>query len=116
MIKMSELKNQDAVDKEVKEIDNLTKITPRFSAWTEEDKIIIRVVIPGVDRKDIEMKALQDRFLLRARRDEIMYDLDLALDIDIEPNTAKAEYKEGLLRAEFKRLNPLDHAYEVPIE
>ena len=88
---MSESKKENALNKEVKEIEELTKITPRFSAWTEDDKIIIRVVIPGVDRKDIEMKALQDRFLLRARRDDIMYDLDLGLDIDIEPSTAKAK-------------------------
>lgn len=113
---MSESKNEKVVDKAVKDVQNMTKITPRFTAWTEDDNIIIRVVIPGVNRNDIEMKALQDRFLLRARRDDIMYDLDLGLDIDIEPKSAKAEYKEGLLRAEFKRMNPLDHAYEVPIE
>ena len=113
---MSESKNENAVSKEVKSVENLTKITPRFTAWTEEDKIIIRVVLPGVDRNNIEMKALSERFLLRARRDEFLYDLDLGLDIEIDPKTAKAEYKEGLLRAEFSRVNPLDKAYEVPIE
>lgn len=113
---MSESKNENAVSKEVKDVETLTKITPRFTAWTENDKIIIRVVLPGVDKKDIEMKALQDRFLLRAQRDDFLYDLDLGLDVDIEPTTANAIYTEGLLRAEFKRLNPLDKAYEVPIE
>jgi HSP20 family molecular chaperone IbpA len=104
---MSDSKNENAA--------NLTKITPRFTAWTEDDKIIVRVVLPGVNKNDIEMKALQDRFLLRARRDEIMYDLDLGLDIEIDPSQCKAEYTEGLLRAELKRHNPLDEAYEVPI-
>ena len=113
---MSDSKIENTVEKEVKEVENLTKITPRYTAWTEDEEIIIRVVLPGVDRKNIEMKALQDRFLLRARRDKILYDLDLGLDIDIEPSSAKAEYKEGLLRTKFKRLNPLDKAYEVPIE
>lgn len=113
---MSESKNENAVSKEVQEVENLTKVTPRFTAWTEDDKIIIRVVLPGVDKKDIEMKALQDRFLLRAQRDEFLYNLDLGLDIDIEPSSAKASYTEGLLRTEFKRLNPLDKAFEVPIE
>lgn len=105
---MSDSQNENAVKR-------LTKVRPRFTAWTEDDKVIVRVVLPGVDKKDIEMKALQDRFLLRAKRDEIMYDLDLGLDIDIEPNQSTANYSEGLLRAELKRHNPLDEAYEVPI-
>jgi len=106
----SESKNNNA-----KDVENLTKITPRFTAWMENDKIIVRVVLPGVDSKDIEMKALQDRFLLRARRENFLYDLDLGLDVDIEPNNAKAEYKEGLLRVELIRHDPLDDAYDVPI-
>ena len=110
---MSKSKNENAANKE---FENLTKITPRFTAWTEDNKIIIRVVLPGVNSKDIEMKALEDRFLLRARRDRFMYDLDLGLDLEIDPKTAKAEYKEGLLRAEFNRVYPLDKAYEVPIQ
>jgi HSP20 family molecular chaperone IbpA len=98
------------------EVENLTKVTPRFTAWMEDDKIIVRVVLPGVERKNIEMKALQDRFLLRARRENLLYDLDLGLDVDIEPDNANAEYKEGLLRIELIRHNPLDDAYNVPIQ
>ncbi|MBN2156708.1 MAG: hypothetical protein JW776_11765 [Candidatus Lokiarchaeota archaeon] len=112
----TEKEKTELVNKQVNEVENLTKITPRFTAWMEEDKIIVRVVLPGVDKKDIEMKALQDRFLLRARREQYLYDLDLGLDVDIEPNNSKAEYKEGLLRAELKIHDPLLEAYEVPIQ
>ena len=101
--------------KNEKNVENLTKITPRFTAWMEDNKIIVRVVLPGVDSENIEMKALQDRFLLRAKRENILYDLDLGLDVDIEPNNAIAQYREGLLRVELIRHNPMDDAYDVPI-
>jgi HSP20 family molecular chaperone IbpA len=115
MMKMSD-SNEAKINEEMQQVENLTKVTPRWSAWTEDDKIILRAVLPGVNKDDIEMKALQDRFLLRARRDEIMYNLDLGLDLDIKPQDTKAEYSEGLLRVELKRVDPLDNSYEVPIE
>jgi len=112
---MSDTQLKTEINKE-SENEYLYKVTPRFSAWMEDDRFIVRVVLPGVDKKDIEMKALQNRFLLRAKREKVLYDLDLSLDIDIKPNSSKAEYKEGLLRVEFTRVNPLDDAFIVPIE
>lgn len=92
------------------------RVTPRYTAWMEGDKIIIRSVLAGVEAKDIEMKALKDRFLLRAARDDVLYDLNLDLNAEIEPEKTKAEYNQGLLRVELQRHNPLDDAYDVPIE
>lgn len=91
------------------------KIRPRYTAWPEEDKIIIRAVIPGVKKSDIQMKALKEKFMLRAPRKDILYQLDLDLNVEIEPENSKSTYNEGLLRVELKRHNPLDDAYEVPI-
>ena len=92
------------------------KVTPRHTAWSEEGKIIIRVVLPGVDKKDIEMKALRDKFLLRGKRDDILYKLDLDLNFNIDPEKTETSYKEGLLRVELKVHNPMDDAFDVKIE
>ena len=91
-------------------------ITPRYQAWSEDDNIELRVVLPGVDKKDIEMKALSDTFMLRARRDDILYRLDLDLNVDIDTKKIKAEYHEGLLKVTMVRHDPLDDAYNVPIQ
>ena len=55
-------------------------------------------------------------FTLRAKRDDILYTLDLDLGVDIEPKETKATYEEGLLRVELKRYKPLEHAFNVKIE
>jgi HSP20 family protein len=91
-------------------------ITPRYQAWSEEDNIELRVVLPGVEKKDIEMKATTDSFMLRAKRDGVLYRLDLDLNVDVDTKKIKAEYHEGLLKVQLVRHNPLDDAFVVPIQ
>jgi len=90
--------------------------TPRYQAWSEDENIEIRVVLPGVDKKDIEMKALSDTFMLRANRDDILYRLDLDLNTEIDTKKIKAKYHEGLLSVSLVEKNPLDDAFVVPIQ
>ncbi|MBD3353701.1 MAG: hypothetical protein GF364_19610 [Candidatus Lokiarchaeota archaeon] len=111
---MTKKENQEISEFEKKEPKYRT--IPRYTAWSEDEKIIVRVALPGVKREDIEMKALKDLFMLRATRDEILYSLDLELNVDIVPENTKTEYEEGLLRIELERYNPLQDAYNVPIQ
>ncbi len=92
------------------------EITPRYNAWIEGSKLFIQVVIPGVKKEDISLKALEDRFVLTASRDQsVEYHLDLELNFKIEPTKVKSQYHEGLLKVEFERYNALEHAFTVPI-
>jgi HSP20 family protein len=90
-------------------------VVPRYNWWFEEGKLILQIALPGVHKENIKMKALRDYFTLRATRDDVEYLLDLDLGIDIIPEKTKTSYVEGLLTIEFERYNPLDEAYEVPI-
>jgi len=91
-------------------------VTPRYSAWIENKKLYIQVVLPGVKKEDISLKALEDRFILAAPRDgSVEYTLDLGLNFKIEPTKVQSQYHEGLLKVEFERYNALDHAFTVPI-
>lgn len=93
------------------------RITPKYGVYTEDDKVILQVSIPGVKKENIKMKALKDYFTLRAERGEdTVYMLDLDFGVKIEPEKTTSTYEEGLLRLEFKRYNPLEHAYAVPIQ
>ena len=91
------------------------RVKPRYGTYLEEDKVILQVALPGVNRENIEMKALKDYFTLKASRGDTLYTLDLDFGVKIEPKSTKTNYEEGLLRIEFKRYNPLEHAFNVPI-
>ena len=92
------------------------RVVPKYGTYLENDKVILQVALPGVSRKDIEMKALKDYFTLKASHGDTLYTLDLDFGVKIEPESTKTLYEEGLLRVEFKRYNPLEHAYTVPIQ
>lgn len=92
------------------------RIVPRYGTYLEKDKVVLQIALPGVKKEDIQMKALKDYFSLKAQRGTTLFSLDLDFGIDIEPDQTKSQYEEGLLRVEFKRYNPLEHAYIVPIQ
>ena len=77
------------VEHEKKELDKPTenknqyRVTPRYGVWTEKDHVFLQIALPGVSKDNIEMKALQDLFTLRARRNDIVYVLDLDFGISL---------------------------------
>jgi HSP20 family molecular chaperone IbpA len=92
------------------------RVRPKYGTYLEDDEVILQIALPGVEKENIKMKALKDYFSLSAKRGDTQYVLDLDFGVDIEPEYTKSEYSEGLLRVEFKRYNPLEHAYTVPIQ
>ena len=82
-----------------------------FRSWDPIGKEVIgevRVIEDKFGRKDF--------FTLKAQRGDTMFTLDLDFGIKIEPEHTHTTYTEGLLRVEFKRYKPLEHAYVVPIQ
>ena len=92
------------------------RVVPKYGTYLEEDKVILQIALPGVQKESIQMKALKDFFTLKAQRDNTLFTLDLDFGVRIEPENTKTTYEEGLLRVEFKRYNALEHAYAVPIQ
>jgi len=113
---MTMTEKNDKVTETKENEEELYQVTPRYGIWTEDDKVTLQIAIPGVKKENISMKALADYFTLRARRNNVEYSLDLDFGIEIEPTSTNANYEEGLLRIEFKRFKPLEHAFEVKIE
>ncbi len=111
---LEEVKKQPVAESKAGE--RKIQVRPKYGAWTEgKDKLIIEVALPGVKKENVNIKALKDFFMLRGVRDNIMYRLDLELNMEIEPDKIVAKYEQGLLRVELKRHDPLQDAYIVPI-
>jgi HSP20 family molecular chaperone IbpA len=89
---------------------------PEYSAWVNADQIKLEVELPGVRKETISLKTERNSLVLRARRNDIQYELDLDFIEDIEPEKTKAKYEEGLLTIELKRYNPMEHAVDIKIE
>jgi HSP20 family protein len=79
------------------------------------DRIRVLAELPGVDRRDLSVTLSGDgrTLLVRGRREdrEIAYDIELPARVN--PATARARYRNGLLVVELEKAR---EGYEIKIE
>jgi len=74
-------------------------ITPGVCLFNSDDNKnqIIEINIPGVKKKDIELRMQDYSYTLKASRGDVEYRLADVLCCPVNSKDAKAEYKDGLL-------------------
>jgi HSP20 family protein len=78
------------------------KVSPTIRAYSDDEhkNLEIEIELPGVGRKDIDLKIHDDSFYLSAPRENILYVANYATCCPVDPEKATAKYKNGLLRIE----------------
>ena len=103
------------------EVDQENKIYYRIfpditSGIDYENRIIeIEVSLPGVAKKDIELKVLPTWFHLKANRNHIGYGANQCFGKKIIPEKTTAKYENGLLKITAHIRDPFDGAREITV-
>ena len=94
------------------------KVSPNVCSYADEDhkQLIVEMELPGVEKKNIELKMHEDSFYINAPREDIVYVGSYATCCPIDYPKAKAEYKNGLLKIEVPFKDPHSDTVEVPVE
>jgi HSP20 family protein len=70
----------------------------------EEDKdVVILAELPGVERKDINLHATEDHLTIYVDTAERKYHKELTLRAMVDPKSAQASYKNGVLEVRLKK-------------
>jgi len=105
---------------EAEKADNLIafRIVPRhfWSADAEHDEWRLEVELPGVPKSAVHFKYLTEAFELRAQRDDVLFSLTEYFPFEIDTNSVKAKYGEGLLVVTGKVRDPMSEAKEIPLQ
>jgi len=72
-------------------------VEPFTDILEEDDVIKVIVDMPGVEKEDIKVEATEDMITVSAEREERKYYKDIKLPVKVKPETAKAQYKNGVL-------------------
>jgi HSP20 family molecular chaperone IbpA len=93
------------------------KISPDMCAYVDDDhrSLTLEVSIPGVKKKDINLKMHEDSFNLSAPRENIEFVAALSFCCPVKPDMAKATYESGLLKIEVPFKDPMEDAVKVTV-
>ena len=107
-------------------------IRPRGDFYREDGKIIAEFEIPGIDPEKVDLKIYKDRMELKAEkkrenkiekdnylRSERFYgsvSRTIQLPFEIDPDSVKASYKNGILKVELKEIVEADLSTKVNID
>lgn len=96
------------------EAEGPTYVRPHFQGELNEEKdgLTFSVDLPGVQKKDLELEATRSQIELKAVSDERAYKVRVPLRYKIDPSTAKANLRSGVLTLEVALEHPLE---EKPI-
>lgn len=83
----------------------------------ENGRVRLLVEMPGVTKESIKIKATDNRVRISAGNETKDYDAEIPLDAEVDPDSAKATYNNGVLDLTFKLVKaPEDDGVDVKVE
>jgi HSP20 family protein len=79
---------------------------PLVDIIEQEDQIRVIAEVPGVEKDEIELKATENKLTIRVDTPERKYHRTVDLPEPVEPESAKATYKNGILEITLKKKTP----------
>jgi len=67
-------------------------------------EVVIVAELPGVDKDDINLETDEDRLVISVGTPERKYHKELVLPTRVDPKSAQASYKNGVLEVRLKKL------------
>jgi len=68
----------------------------------KEQSLKVVAEMPGVQKEDIELQSTEDSLTIKARNKDRNYETTVPLNSPVEPNSAKATYRNGVLEVVLK--------------
>jgi len=89
--------------------------THYFNYESEKREWNLEVHLPGVNKGDITAKFLPDAFLIEAIRDQAKYRMYEYFPFEIDTDSVKASYENGLLYVSGKIQDPMAKAHTITL-
>ncbi len=87
--------------------------SPMSEQVLDEKNGRLRVILdmPGVEKGDIQVEATEDAAVITAEREIRKYKAELNLKADVDPESGKAEYRNGVLEISFSLRDKANKGY-----
>ena len=87
--------------------------SPLTEQVLDEKSGILRLILdmPGVEKSDIDLSVAEDKVVIKAERGARKYKAEIGLRAEVEPESGKAEYKNGVLEISFSLRDKTNKGY-----
>ncbi|MHA1710675.1 MAG: archaeal heat shock protein Hsp20 [Candidatus Freyarchaeota archaeon] len=89
---------------------------PLVDVLETEDEVKVVAELPGVEKEDIELSATGRMLTISVDTPERKYYKELELPVEVEPETAKSTYKNGILEVTLKKRKVKPKGYRIKVE
>ncbi len=79
------------------------EIEPIVDVMEEKGEVVVVADIPGVEKEDIKLNAIEDMLTIDVDSKRRKYHKEIRMPAKIDPESAKASYKNGVLEVRLKR-------------
>jgi HSP20 family protein len=81
-----------------------------------KNTISVTAEVPGVDKKDIDLEITENTLIIKVDKDKRKYYKEVELPCEVDANSAKASYQNGVLDIELKKAKPKKKGKKISIE
>ena len=89
---------------------------PLVDTILQSDNVKVVAELPGVEKSDIALECDGRNLVLKVDTDKHRYYKSLELPVEVDPDTSKASYKNGVLELILRRKSPGNKAKQIQIE
>jgi HSP20 family protein len=79
---------------------------PIVDVFETDDEVQVIAEMPGVEKEDIELNATETTLEIRAKGETRQYSELVDLPAEVDPDSSKASYKNGVLEVILKKKEP----------
>jgi HSP20 family protein len=99
----------------IREIRYSEEMEPLVDIYEDAESVTVIAEMPGVEKDKIKVRAVGRKLIIEARNGRKYYkEVELPAEVDIE--SAKANYKNGVLEVKLKKLRKEETGKEIKIE
>jgi HSP20 family protein len=99
--KIRELHDHQSLQDEEMEFD---EVEPLVDILEEEKLLVVLIALPGVDKNDIDLRVTEDYLNIKVDTEDFEWYDELNLPTRINPKSAHASYKNGVLEVKLEKL------------
>ena len=89
---------------------------PLVDIQDSENDLIYDIEIPGVIKSEIDLETTNDKLIINVNNPERPYYKEIQFPTEVDPNSADAEFNNGILSINLKKLKPKTQGKKLNIK